>query len=459
MIHRFTRGLKLPITGEPEQCLEHASSVSRVALLADDYVGLRPRLCVDEGDEVLRGQLLFEDKALPGVRHTSPGHGRVAAICRGERRAFQSVVIELADGDRDGCGEQIHLSSFAGHEPAGLGGDAVRELLIESGLWTALRARPFSRVADPATRPRSIFVTAMDTEPLAPDVEVALRGREADFGRGLAVLTALTDGPVFVCTSVNFSLELPSLNRIRHERFAGPHPAGTVGLHIHTLDPVGRGRSAWHVGYQDTLAIGHLFETGTIDLQQVVSLAGPGALRPRLLQTRRGASTEELIAGESAGGQQGRDVRVISGSVLAGRTACGPVLGYLGRYHRQVSLLPECNSRELLGWAGAGLGKFTSIGVFLSRLRPGRRFAMTTAVNGSPRAIVPIGLYERVMPFDLPTTFLLKALLTRDVERAEELGCLELDEEDLALCTFVCSGKNEYGAPLREVLNLLEKEG
>lgn len=454
-LYSFRRGLRLPITGEPDQVVQKGAAPSRVAVVADDYVSLRPAMHVAEGDQVKRGQLLFEDRLVPGVRHTAPGSGRVAAINRGERRAFQSLVIALSASDRGAESDQSRLSSFTARPPSALGGDQVRELLIESGLWTALRARPFSRVADPATCPRSIFVTAIDTDPLAPDVDVVMRGRDGDLARGLTALSRLTDGPVYFCTADRFSMPVPSVDRVRHERFAGPHPAGTVGLHIHTLDPAGRTRLVWHIGYQDTLAIGRLFESGEIDVTRVISLAGPGVPRPRLLQTRIGAASDDLTSGELVEG----DVRVVSGSVLSGRMAMGPVAGYLGRYHRQLSALPEWRGRELLGWVGAGFNKYSSIGSYLSRWRPRRRFAMTTAVNGSPRAIVPIGLYERVMPFDLPATFLLKALVTRDVERAEDLGCLELDEEDLALCTFVCAGKNEYGPHLRDLLTIIEREG
>lgn len=453
-VHRVTRGLRLPIAGEPAQVVEPGGGGSHVGLVADDYVSLRPALHVAEGDEVRRGQLLFEDKQVPGVRYTAPGDGRVVAINRGERRVFQSLVLALSSADLSGRGDQVRLSSFTGRHPSALRADDVRELLLESGLWTALRARPYSRVANPATAPRSLFVTAMDSDPLAPDPEVVIRGREADFERGLAALARLTDGPVFLCTSDRFSLSIPVGDRVRHERFAGPHPAGTAGLHMHTLDPAGRTHLVWHIGYQDTLAIGQLFASGDIDLTRVVSLAGPSVTRPRLLKTRIGAAVAELTGGELVHD----DVRVVSGSVLSGRTAMGPVHGYLGRYHRQVSVLPEWRRRELLGWVGAGLQKYSTIGAYLSRW-PGRRFAMTTAVNGSPRAIVPIGLYERVLPFDLPATFLLKALVTQDVERAEELGCLELDEEDLALCTFVCAGKHEYGPHLRRLLATMEKEG
>ena len=454
-IHRIRRGLRLPITGEPEQVVERTVAFSRTALLGADYIGLRPTLHVAEGDLVRRGQLLFDDKKTSGVRATAPGEGRVVAINRGERRALQSLVIELSAADRVGRGNQVRLATFSGRHPSALAGDAVRELLLDSGLWTSLRARPFSRVAHPDSRPRSIFVTAIDTEPLAPDVETVMRGRASDLERGLVALAQLTDGPVFFCTSGRFSLPMPNVERVRHERFAGRHPAGTVGLHMHTLHPAGRHRLAWHIGYQDLLAVGRLFETGSIEVERVIALAGPAVIRPRLVRARIGGSTEQLAAGELAPGA----VRTISGSVLAGRTAMGPVHGFLGRYHRQVTALFEGAGREFVGWASPGLSKFSATRAFLSRLVPGRRFALTTSTNGSPRAIIPIGLYEQVMPFDMHPAYLLKALVTLDVERAEALGCLELDEEDLALCTFVCPGKRDYGPFLREVLTAIERDG
>jgi Na+-transporting NADH:ubiquinone oxidoreductase subunit A len=454
-VHRASRGLRLPLQGEPEQVVDRRATTGRVALLAADYVGLRPTMHVAVGDDVRRGQLLFEDKKTPGVRFTAPADGRVAAVNRGERRAFESLVIDLSTAERAGRADHVRFSAFDGRHPSALSGEAVRELLLESGLWTALRARPFSRVADPAAAPRSIFVTAMESDPLAPDVEVVLRGREADFERGVIALTRLTAGPVFVCTADRFSLTIPADDRVRHERFRGPHPAGTAGFHIHTLDPAGRGRTIWYVGYQDVVAMGRLFESGTLDVERIVALAGPAVLRPRLLQTRIGSDTAGLADGEVVDG----DLRIVSGSPLSGRVAMGPVHGFLGRYHRQVAVLREGRTREFMGWAGPGFDRFSTVGVFLSRLLPGRRFAMTTSTQGSPRAIVPIGVYEKVMPFDLEPNYLLKALLTHDVERAEQLGCLELDEEDVAVCTFVCPGKNDYGPALREVLTVIEKEG
>ena len=457
--HQVRRGLRLPIAGEPAEIVEDARPARRVALVAVDYVGLRPTMHVSVGDTVARGQLVFEDKTMPGVRFTAPAAGTVAAINRGARRALQSVVIEQSRAEREGrAPEGASFNAFSGRHPGGLTGEAVRELLVESGQWTALRARPFGRVADPAARPHSIFVTAIDTNPLAPGMSAIVEGREGAFERGLAALARLTDGPVFVCTGPDDAVRVPALpgDRVRHEVFDGVHPAGTVGLHIHTLDPVDRRKVVWHIGVQDVIATGRLFETGTLDVSRIVALGGPPVARPRLLRTRIGAATEALVNGEV---EAAAEHRIISGSVLSGRPASGEVHGYLGRYDQQVSVLAEGSARDFLGWLGLGLDAFSTIRTFASALIPGRRFAMTTSTHGSPRAIVPIGMYERVMPMDLLPTPMLRALVMHDVERAEELGCLELDEEDVALCTFVDPGKTDFGSHLRHVLETLRLEG
>ena len=454
--HTIRKGLRLPVTGEPDQAIGPARMTRRVALLADDYIGLRPTMHVSEGDDVRRGEFLFEDKKRPGVRFTSPAAGTVEAVNRGERRSFRSIVIALGREEQEGRdGASVRFSSFSGRHPIGLGGDGVRELLLESGLWPAIRARPFGRVPDPSVRPHSIFVTAIDTEPLAPRVEVVLDGAHGPFENGLKALAQMTDGVVYVCTAPDGRVPVPAGDRFRREEFAGVHPAGTAGLHIHRLDPVSRDKQVWYVGYQDVAAIGRLFETGELAVDRVVALAGPALSRPRLVRTRLGAAVADVLADESIDD----GVRVVSGSLLAGRPASGAVTGYLGRYHRQICLLREGRERELLGWLRPGLRKYSVSRSFLSTLWRGRRFPFTTSTNGSLRAIVPIGLYERVMPMDLLPTPLLRALVMHDVERAEELGCLELEEDDLALCSFVCPSKLDYGAALRRVLTTLEAEG
>ncbi len=457
-VHRSSKGLDLPIAGDPEPLVDSRRQSTRVALLGDDYPGLRPTMFVKAGDDVRRGQALFEDKKTPGVRYASPGAGKVVAVHRGERRGFESIVIELSREDRTGragAADQVRLSSFTGKHPSSLSRDEVKELLLESGEWTAIRARPFAKVADPALAPHSVFVTAIDTSPLAAPVDAALEGWHGDFEKGLQAVAKLTDGPVFVCTAEETTVPVPQAAAFRHEIFRGPHPAGTVGYHIHVLDPVDRNKTVFYLGYQDVAAIGHLFATGELSFERVISLAGPVVRSPRLLRSRRGASLDEIVADELEPGEN----RVISGSVLSGRKAMGEVEGYLGRYHLQISAIREDRKREFLGWLTPGASKFSVKPAFLSSLIPGRKFRLTTSTNGSPRAIVPLGSYEKVMPMDLLPTFLLRALVMKDEERAEALGCLELDEEDLALLSFVDVGKTDFGYYLREVLTKIEKEG
>lgn len=452
--HRIRKGLDLPLAGAPEQIVHAAPRASRVALLGADYAGLRPRIAVQPGERVARGQLLFEDGKNPGVRFTAPGAGQVIGVHRGERRVLQSVVIALDPAEQEGGdAEQARFASFRGRSPGDLEPSEVRTLLVESGLWIAFRTRPYSRAPAIDSVPAAIFVTAIDTQPHAPAVDVALTGREEEFAVGLAALELLGPGPVYLCRAPG-SKVAPGGRAVVAE-FSGPHPAGTAGVHIHLLAPVHHDRTVWHVGYQDVAAIGRLLTTGRLDVERVVSLAGPGVARPRLLRTRLGAAIDDLVSGELVSGEH----RVVSGSVLAGRNAMGEAEGYLGRFHLQVSALAEGRDREVFGWLKPQWSAFSVTRAFASSLRPRRRFALTTAAHGPARPMVPFGVYETVMPLDIEPTFLLRALVTGDLEQAECLGVMEFDEEDLALCTFVSPGKEDYGPLLRSVLDRLRKEG
>jgi len=458
-VHTIKKGLDLPITGGPTQEIDGAPPTARVALLAQDYQFMKPRMHAAVGDEVKRGQLLFEDRKTEGIRFTSPGAGTVVAINRGNRRAFQSLVIELTEGEREGRpvdDDFQTFGSFTGRAVSTLDADEVRALLVESGQWVALRTRPFSKVPGLTEICHSIFVTAMDTSPLTADPEVVMAGRLDDFNRGLEALTRLTDGAVYVCCAPGSALGAARIEGVQNEFFQGRHPAGLAGTHIHTLDPVHRDKTVWYVGYQDVAAIGALFATGRLDVQRVVALGGPVIKRPRLLATRLGAATESLVDGELKPGVN----RVISGSVLHGFNAAGEVFGYLGRYANQISCLAEDPERRFFGWIWPGFDRFSLTRAYGSAFR-GRsaRYDFTTTTHGAHRAMVPIGLFEKVMPLDIMPTFLLRALLMDDLERAEALGCLELDEEDLSLCAFVSPGKENYDVALRR--NLLEvwKEG
>lgn len=454
---RIKKGLDVPITGQPVQEIEVAPQPPFVAVMAADYVGMKPTMYVQAGDTVKRGQLLFEDKKTPGVRYTAPGAGTVAAVNRGDRRALQSVVIALSDAEKAGSGaeEEVSYEAYTGKDIAGMSRDEIKALLVETGMWPSFRTRPFSKVPSPEAQPHSIFVTAMDTNPLAPSVEKVLKGQQEDFERGLIAVAKLTDGLTYLCKEAGSGVSVNPNSGVTMTEFSGPHPAGTVGLHIHLLDPVHREKTVWHINYQEVVAIGSLIRTGKLSLERVVALCGPVVEKPRLLRTRLGASVDALVDGELEEG----DNRVVAGSVLNGRAAQGEVHGYLGRFHHQITALREGKEREMMGWMTPGFNKFSTVNVFVSKLMPGKRFDFNTSTNGSKRAMVPIGMYERVMPLDIMPTHLLRSLAVKDVEKAEQLGCLELDEEDLALCSFVCPGKINYGPILRENLELIEKEG
>ncbi|HHT7674814.1 TPA: Na(+)-translocating NADH-quinone reductase subunit A [Pasteurella multocida] len=441
------KGLNLPISGSPEQVIRDGNAITEVALLGEEYVGMRPSMKVREGDVVKKGQVLFEDKKNPGVVFTAPASGTVTAIHRGAKRVLQSVVIKI-EGN-----EQITFEKYTTEQLNQLTSEQVRQNLQASGLWTALRTRPFSKVPAVDATPVSIFVNAMDTNPLCADPQVIVQQSAQAFEAGLTVLSRLHEGKVYLCKAANASIPSPSIANLDVKEFAGPHPAGLSGTHIHFIDPVSATKFVWYINYQDVIAVGKLFTTGELDVSHVVSLAGPQVKNPRLVRTVLGANLSQLTANEVKDGEN----RVISGSVLSGAKAAGPV-DYLGRYALQVSVLEEGREKEFLGWIMPGANKYslsrTVLGHFSKKL-----FNFTTALNGGERAMVPIGAYERVMPLDIIPTLLLRDLAAGDTDSAQALGCLELDEEDLALCTFVCPGKNEYGPLLRQALDKIEKEG
>ncbi|ALA01011.1 MULTISPECIES: Na(+)-translocating NADH-quinone reductase subunit A [Enterobacter] len=445
---RIRKGLDLPISGVPEQHVTTGASIHHVAIVGDDYVGMRPAMLVQEGDRVIKGQALFEDKKNPGVMFTAPASGTVVAIHRGERRVLQSVVIQI-EGD-----EKREFARFDAADLATLSHDVVQTQLLESGLWTALRTRPYSKTPVPGTVPAAIFVTAIDTNPLSADPQPLILAERKAFDAGLTVLTRLTPGKVHVCQASGGKLGGHPQGQVAFNEFAGPHPAGLVGTHIHFLEPVSLTKQVWHLNYQDVIAIGKLFTTGELCAERIIAIGGPQATQPRLVRTLLGADLTALLAGETKEGEN----RIISGSVLSGRHATGP-MAWLGRFHLQVSVVLEGREKELFGWVLPGAEKYSVTRTTLGHFLRHKLFNFSTSTNGGERAMVPIGNYERVMPLDILPTVLLRDLLAGDTDGAQALGCLELDEEDLALCTYVCPGKYEYGPVLREVLTRIEQEG
>lgn len=448
---KIKKGLDLPISGGAGSEIVRAESVTRVALIGSDYPGLRPTMLVDVGDSVKKGQPLFEDKKNPGVVYTAPQGGKILEINRGERRSFVSLVIQV-----DESAGTVGFDKYDAKNLPTVDRRAVVDELVKSGLWTAFRTRPFAKVPAVNSQPKHIFVTAMDTNPLAPDVKAIINSRSDDFARGLDVISRLTEGTVYVCKG-DYQLPQGTAANIKEETFVGPHPAGLAGTHMHKLAGASLERVLWNIGYQDVIAIGSLFTTGELDSSRYVAISGPGVVSPRLVQTVMGACVSELTAGNI---KTASKQRVVSGSVIYGRKADG-VLDYMGRYFTQISVIPEGDEKEFLGWMMPGFRKFsvsnTFVGPFINKCK--ENFVFNTGVNGGARAIIPFSCFDRILPMDIIPSLLLRAIAITDTDEAQALGCLELDEEDLALCTYVDPCKSDFGPMLRRCLNKIELEG
>ncbi|MDC0068167.1 Na(+)-translocating NADH-quinone reductase subunit A [Gammaproteobacteria bacterium] len=442
------RGLDLPINGSPKQTIEDGPSTRQVALVGYDYPGMKPTMEVRQGDRVKAGQLIFTDKKTPGVKFTAPASGTVVSVSRGDKRVFESLVIEV-----DPEAESETFVAYHSEQLRTLERHSVVENLVDSGEWTAIRTRPYSKVPQPdSPAPDALFITASDTRPLCADPALFINEHPEAFLAGIDALARLTEGKVYLCSNAGASLPITDNPQVQSEQFSGPHPAGNAGTHIHFLHPVHTNRNVWYVGYQDVIAIGYLFTSGKQFFDRVISLAGPEVIRPRLVRTRLGASIDDLSAGELSDGNN----RVISGSVLDGRKASGAT-AYLGRFHNQVSVIHEGTERELLEFVMPGANKFSLTRLYLGAFG-NRKFNMSTSTEGSTRSIIPLGSYEQVMPLDILPTQLLRALVVSDFDASVELGALELDEEDIALCTYACPGKYEYGPYLRQMLTRIETE-
>lgn len=447
MHFKINKGLNIPIAGAPEQKIEAGPGISKVALLGQDYHGLKPKLLVSEGEPVKLGQALFVDLRQADILYTSPASGYVLSIARGPRRVLQAVIIKVEGSD------ELIFASWPTEQLTQLKREQIISNVANSGLWTAFRTRPYSKIPPLDATPDAIFVTAMDSNPLAASADNIISLYEKDFMLGLELLSKLTENAVHVCHGPELNPRKTANSQIHFHDFTGLHPAGLVGTHMHMINPV-INRTVWHIGYQDVIAIGKLFTTGRLWVERIISLAGPMALRPRLITTRLGASTEDIVRDNI----EDAPCRVISGPILSGHRAVRWA-SFLGRYHTQLCAVPEGGARELLGWIKPNGEKHSALNVLWNSIIGKRNLRLTTLQNGSSRAIVPIGNYEDVMPLDLLATPLLKALIVGDTDMAQKLGCLELDEEDLALCSYVCSGKTDFGRALRECLNEIERNG
>ncbi len=453
MLIEVKKGLDIPLSGEPEQRIEDRAPPSRVAVVFRAYHNLKPHLNVSVGDEAAKGQVLAENKVLPGVCYTSPASGVIEAIHRGERRKLLSIVIRL-EGQRNRQFDKFDVDQLASLDRA-----QVQSQLLTSGLWTTLRTRPYSETPEPDSMPHSIFVTAMDSRPLAADPQVVITATKKQsqyFNAGLKILSRLGDNTIYVCVAQGSKITVPENQQLKRVEFSGPHPAGLLGTHIHFLDPIYGDKTVWGIGYQDVVAIGELFLTGIYPAHRVISFAGPAVKSPRLLRVQIGTPLHDICSGEL----HTDAARIIAGSPLDGSDIVEET-AYLGAFELQVSVLPKQAQVPLLAWLRPSLNLFSITRAFpLSSFGKDKpKWSFTCMQNGSKRAIVPIALYERVMPLDLLATQLIKSLLVMDTDTSQQLGCLELDEEDLALCAYVCPGKHDLGPILRRNLEKIKQEG
>lgn len=444
--YKLRKGLDLRITGVPRPEIQPSKQVQTVGILGADYIDLKPRIVVAEGDTVVAGTPVMFDKNMPEALVVSPVAGKIRAINRGARRKLVSIEIDV-DAT---AGEPVDFSEVGDISTRG----GLVERLCTAGLWTSFRTRPYSKVPTPGSSPAAIYVTALDTEPLAADPAIAIGENAEAFAKGMQAIAALTDGTTYLCQADAAPLPGHDAAGVEAVAFAGPHPAGLAGTHMHFLDTPDANKTVWTIGYQDVIVIGRLLLTGTYDASCVIALTGPLCKDPRLVKTVAGAALAQLVADDIP---SGTPVRMISGSVLSGRAGAGTD-GYLGRYARQVTLIEEDKKQIAMGWIRPMVSKYAVQPVLGSALSK-RAFPLTSNLNGGRRAMVPLGTFEQLMPQDFLPTQLLRALLVMDTDQAQQLGALELDEEDLGLVGFACPAKYEYGMALRDCLTKIEKEG
>lgn len=442
------KGVNIPLEGTPEQKIYNADAVSRFGIVGNDFVGFKPDMNVQVGEAVKEGTLLFGDKKNPGIRFVAPFSGKVVAVNRGDKRKFLSLELEIESLET----KQI-FRNYNPSEIASLDEEKLREAINEAGLWTSFICRPFGKTAPINAEANYIYVTAADTRPLSADVKIALTGREEFFAAGVRVIEKFARKKLFINVTDENAVPFLEGEKIEYTCFQGAHPAGLAGTHIHFLAPAHLENVVWQINWEDVVAIGELFLTGKIPTQTVIALGGTSVSNPRLLKTIRGAWVSELLKLELKDGLN----RVICGSPLYGRKSTAPT-DYLNRYINQVSAIPEGIERHFMGWAAPGTKMYSIKNTFLTAFKIGKP-VFNTNLNGGKRPIVPIGSYEEVMPLDILITYMLRSISVNDTETSEKLGCLELLEEDLSLCTFVCPGKQDYAPMLRLVLNNIEKDG
>ena len=441
-IIKLCKGLDIRLQGEAAKTIVDAPLASEYAVSPLDFEGVTPKMLVKVGDTVEAGSPLFFDKKRPEILFTSPVSGTVAAVNRGEKRKILSVVV-TAD-------KEVAYKQFASLDLAKASREQIIELLLESGLWTMFVQRPYGVIASPSDKPKAIFVSAFDSAPLATDYGFALSTSQQALQLGFDVLRRLTDGKVHL--SYDADGYVPEIAGVELHAFKGKHPAGNVGIQIHHIDPINKGEKVWTLNIQDVAILGRLFLTGKVDLTRVIAVAGSCVAEPKYYRVIAGASIESILGGKLSN----EHARVIAGNVLTGRNVGKE--GFLSVNANMITVIPEGDNYELLGWAMPRFKKFSVSRAYFSWLFPCRKYNLDTNLNGGERAFVMNDLYEKYLPMDIYPVHLVKACIANDLDKMENLGIYEVIEEDLALCEFVCPSKIEIQQVLRNGINLMMKE-
>ena len=439
---KLCKGLDIKLVGKAEARLENAPMAKSYAVSPLDYENVTPKLLVKVGDKVEAGSALFFDKNNPRILFTSPVSGVVSAINRGEKRKLLNVAIEP---DAAQVYKQLTVVDVAKAERS-----AVVEMLLESGLWTRIVERPYGVIANPDATPKAIFVSAFDSAPLAPDYNFILKEEKAAIEAGMAVLARLTDGKVHLSARKGDEGFMAEVKGVEYHTFSGKHPVGNVGVQIHHIDRIAKGDIVWTVNIQDVAMIGRLVMGGKLDMSKTIAVAGSEAQAPCYKRVIAGAAVESIV-GEVKDG-----VRVISGDVLTGVATAKD--GYLAANANMITLIPEGDKYEFMGWAMPRFHRFSVSGAYFSWLFPKKSYQLDTNTNGEERPFVVTGLYEKYLPMDVYVSYLLKACLCKDLDKMENLGLYEVLPEDLALCEFVDPSKINMQQILRDGINLMIKE-
>ena len=443
--YKIKRGLDIKLLGEAEKTIVDLNA-KRFAIKPPDFIGCFPKMLVIEGDLVKVGSPLFFDKYREEIKFTSPVSGKVMEIVRGAKRRLLRVIIES-----DGKDEAVE---FGKTEISSVGREVIIEKMLASGVWPMLRQRPYSVIANPKDEPKAIFISAIDTAPLAADHDLIVHGKGKEFQAGLDILLKLTDGKVHLNIDDKNTTSKVFLNskNVQVNRFSGPHPAGNVSVHVSRIDPLNKGEVIWYTGPQEVISIGKLFLEGVLDTERVVAFAGSEVLHPRYYKTKIGARIVNMVSGNVTGGNN----RYISGNVLTGDKIEKD--GFVGFYDSLVTVIPEGDYYEFLGWLKPGFNKFSFSGTYLSKLFPNKKYRVDTNLHGGERAYVMTGKMEKVFPFDIYPMQLIKAILVEDIDKMEQLGIYEIDEEDFALCEVIDTSKTSIQEIIRKGLDLMRQE-